>query len=115
LSWGGFALGWFCLGVLPSGAWPDPADVAPDAKFDSKQISSHVVASKDVPPHSPANQAGCIKSIRLPKQAKVSRVSFRAQYQAFVRFAVGSGVALKAIALDWTCFLEPFSRSGLSL
>jgi hypothetical protein len=65
--------------------------------------------------HDPAKQAGCIKSIRLPKQAKVSRVSFRAQYQAFVRFVVGSSVALKAIALNWTCVLEPFDRSGLSL
>jgi hypothetical protein len=38
--------------------------------------------------------AGCIKSFRLPKQAQVSRVSFQAQYLAFVRFAVGSGAAL---------------------
>jgi hypothetical protein len=41
-----------------------------------------------------AATAGCIKPFRLPKQAQVSRVSFQAQYQAFVRFAVGSGAAL---------------------
>jgi hypothetical protein len=40
-----------------------------------------------------------IKSFRLPKQAQVSRVIFQAQYQAFVRFAVASSAALKAIAL----------------
>ena len=55
----------------------------------------------------------CIKSIRLPKQAQVSSVSFQAQYQAFVRFAVGSSAALSAIALDWTCVLEPFTRRAL--
>jgi hypothetical protein len=36
----------------------------------------------------------------LPKQARVSCVSFQAQYQAFVRFAVGSSAALSAIALN---------------
>jgi hypothetical protein len=36
---------------------------------------------------------GCSKSFRLPNQAQVSRVSFQAQYQAFVRFAVGSSAA----------------------
>jgi hypothetical protein len=41
-----------------------------------------------------------IKSFRLPKQAQVSRVIFQAQYQAFVRFAVGSSAALSAIALN---------------
>jgi hypothetical protein len=48
---------------------------------------------------SSAHIAGCIKSFRLPTQAQASSVSFRAQYQAFVRFAVGSGAALSAIAL----------------
>src|ERR1700738_3275154 len=38
-------------------------------------------------------------------------VDIQAQYQAFVRFAVGSSTAL-AIALDWTCVLEPFNRAG---
>jgi len=42
-------------------------------------------------------------------------VSFQAQYQAFVRFAAASSVAPKAIALEWTCVLEPFTRGGLSL
>jgi len=39
-------------------------------------------------------------------------VSLQAQYQAFVRFAVESSTAL-AIALDWTCVLEPFTRRAL--
>jgi hypothetical protein len=34
------------------------------------------------------------QSFSLPKQAQVSRVSFKAQYQAFVRLAVGSSAAL---------------------
>jgi hypothetical protein len=63
-------------------------------------------------PSSPAHAAGCTKPFRLPKQAQVSRVSFQAQYQAFVRFAVGSSAALSAIALKQTCVLEPFTRAG---
>jgi hypothetical protein len=54
----------------------------------------YVAVNKDAFPSSPACVAGCIKSFRLPKQAQVSSVSFQAQYQAFVRFAVGSGAAL---------------------
>jgi hypothetical protein len=54
----------------------------------------YVAVNKDALPNSPADAAGCIKSIRLPKQAQVSSVSFQAQYQAFVRFAVGSSAAL---------------------
>jgi hypothetical protein len=54
----------------------------------------YVAVDKDALPDSPAAAAGCIKSFRLPKQAQVSRVSFQAQYQAFVRFAVGSSAAL---------------------
>jgi hypothetical protein len=76
---------------------------------------SYVAVNKDAFPNSPASVAGCIKSFRLPKQAQVSSVSFQAQYQAFVRFAVGSGAASKAIALKGTCVLEPFTRGGLSL
>jgi len=41
-----------------------------------------------------SRSCGLIKSFRLPKQAQVSRVSFQAQYQAFVRSAVRSGAAL---------------------
>jgi hypothetical protein len=63
-------------------------------QFNSIQILPHVAFDKDALPHSPAVAAGCIKSFRLPKQAQVSRVSFQAQYQAFVRFAVGSSAAL---------------------
>jgi len=87
----------------------------PAGQFNSTQISPYVAVNKDALPNSPANDAGCIKSIRLPKQAQVSSVSFQAQYQAFVRFAVGSSAALSAIALNWTCVLEPFTRGGLSL
>jgi hypothetical protein len=70
------------------------------AQFDSKQILPHTAASQEALPDSPADDAGCIDSICLPQQAQVSRVSFEAQYQAFVRFAVGNGAALEAIALN---------------
>jgi hypothetical protein len=83
--------------------------------FDSTQILPYVAVNKDAFPNSPADGAGCLKSFRLPKQAQVFRVIFQAQYQAFVRFAVGSSAALIAIALKWTCVLEPFTRGGLSL
>jgi len=63
-------------------------------QFDFTQISPYVAVNKDALPNSPAHAAGCIKSLRLPKQAQVSRVSFQAQYQAFVRSAVGSSAAL---------------------
>jgi len=79
----------------------------------SRQISQYVAVNKDALPNSPADAAGCIKSFRLPKQAKVSRVSFQAQYQAFVRFAVAARLS-KAIALKSTLRLEPFTRGGLS-
>jgi hypothetical protein len=59
----------------------------------------YVAVNKDAFPTSPACAADRIKSFRLPKQAQVSRVSFQAQYQAFVRFAVASSAAPKAIAL----------------
>ena len=62
-------------------------------QFNSTQILPHVAFDKDALPNSPAVATGCIKSFRLPKQAQVSRVSFQAQYQAFVRFAVRSSAA----------------------
>jgi hypothetical protein len=99
-------------------ALPDPARVRrtkPQCRSTPHQFLPYVAVNKDAFPDSPALAAGCIKSFRLPKQAKVSRVSFQAQYQAFVRFAVGSGAALSAIALNLTCVLEPFTRGGLSL
>jgi hypothetical protein len=83
--------------------------------FNSTQILSYVAINKDAFPNSPAHAADCTESFRLPKQAQVCRVSFQAQYQAFVRFAVKSSAALSAIALNWTCVLEPFNRGGLSL
>jgi hypothetical protein len=61
---------------------------------DSTQISPYVAVNKDALPNSPAQIAGCLKSFRLPKRAQVLREIFQAQYQAFVRFAVGSGAAL---------------------
>jgi hypothetical protein len=61
---------------------------------DSTQISPYVAVNKDALPNSPAQIAGCLKSFRLPKRAQVFREIFQAQYQAFVRFAVGSGAAL---------------------
>jgi hypothetical protein len=71
-------------------------------------------------PQPPALVAGRIKSFSLPNKpilpsAGIFRVIFQAQYQAFVRFAVGSSAALSAIALNWTCVLEPFTPGGLSL
>ena len=75
-------------------------------------ILPYVAVNKDTLPNSPADTADCIKSFRLPGQAQVSRVSFQAQYQAFVRFAVASSAALLAIALNRTRVLEPFTRRG---
>jgi hypothetical protein len=70
-----------------------PQACAIELQFKSTQISSYVAVNKDAFPNSPADGAGCIKSFRLPKQAQVSSVIFQAQYQAFVRFAVGSSAA----------------------
>jgi hypothetical protein len=65
-----------------------------EAQFNSTQILPYVAVNKDALPNTPADIAGCIKSFRLPKQAQLSRVSFQAQYQAFVRSAVASSAAL---------------------
>jgi hypothetical protein len=61
---------------------------------DSRKVLQYVAVNKDAFPNSPAYIAGCTKSFSLPKQAQISRVSFQAQYQAFVRFAVRSSAAL---------------------
>jgi hypothetical protein len=63
-------------------------------QFKPEQILPYVAVNEDALPNKPADCAGRIKSFRLPKQAQVSRVSVQAQYQAFVRFAVGSSAAL---------------------
>jgi hypothetical protein len=63
-------------------------------QFNSTEILPYAAANKEALPNSPAAMAGCIKSYRPPKQAQVFRVIFQAQYQAFVRFAVGSSAAL---------------------
>jgi hypothetical protein len=83
------------------------------AQFSSTEILPYVAISKDAFPTAQASAGDRIN--RLAKQAQVSCVSIQAQYQAFVRFAVRSSAALSAIALDWTCVLEPFTRGGLSL
>jgi hypothetical protein len=75
----------------------------------------YVAVNKDAFPNSPACVAGRIKSFRLPKQARVSSVSFQAQYQAFVRLRSEAAQLSKAIALEVTCVSEPFTRGGLSL
>jgi hypothetical protein len=80
---------------LRPGAHPAHLVAAPSH---STPILPYIAVDKDAFPQ-PSAHAGCIKSFRLPTQAQASSVSFRAQYQAFVRFAVGSGAALSAIAL----------------
>jgi len=68
---------------------------------EAADIELVVAVSKDAfPQQSSVHAAGGTKSFSPPKQAKVSCVSFQAQYQAFVRFAVGSSAALSAIALN---------------
>ena len=80
-------------------ASPDPATritrTESPRRFNATQILPYVAVNKDAFPTSPACAAGRIKSFRLPKQAQVSCVSFQAQYQAFVRFAVKSCAASK--------------------
>jgi hypothetical protein len=78
------------------------------------RILPYVAFNKDAFPNC-RHIASRTKSFSLPKQAQVSHVSFQAQYQAFVHFAVWSSAALSAIALKWTWLLEPFTRGGLSL
>jgi hypothetical protein len=64
------------------------------AQFGVTPILPYVAVNKDAFPSNPVHATGCTKSFSLPKQAQVCCVSFQAQYQAFVRFAVGSGAAL---------------------
>jgi hypothetical protein len=77
-------------------ASPDAARVTCTSavQVDCISILLYVAISKDAFPSNPAHAAGCAKSLSLPKQAQVSHVKYQAQYQAFVRFAVGSGTAL---------------------
>jgi hypothetical protein len=46
---------------------------------------------------------------------EISQLSVSPQYQAFVRLTVVSGAAGSALALDITCLVEPFIRSGSHL
>jgi hypothetical protein len=57
--------------------------------FNSKSSLPTVALNKDAFPNR-QHIADRTKSFSLPKQAQVFRVSFQAQYQAFVRFAVGA-------------------------
>jgi hypothetical protein len=82
-------------------------------QVNSTQISPYVAVDKDTLPNSPADAAGRIKSFRLPRQAQVSRVSFQAQYQAFVRFAVAAQLS-EAVALKSTLRFGTF-HSGRAL
>ena len=77
-------------------ASPDAARVTCTSvvQVDCISILPYVAISKYAFPRNPAHAAGCAKSLSLPKQAQVSHVKYQAQYQAFVRFAVGSGAAL---------------------
>lgn len=54
-------------------------------------------------PQPPADPASRIKSFTCRNKARLLCVNFKAQYQAFVRFAVASSAALSAIALNLTC------------
>ena len=99
-------------------------------QFHVADFANHRVQQRRVP-QPPAFTASRTKSFSLPKPAQASSmtasrddscyfmlrkssccVSLQAQYQAFVRFAVESSTA-SAIALNWTCVLEPFTRRAL--
>ena len=93
----------------------------PHARPDRSAVRFHtdflpsIAVNKDAFPNSPADRTGCLKSFRLPKQAQVFHVIFQAQYQAFVRFAVGSSAALKPSRSNgpafWNLSLGAGSRS----
>ena len=67
-------------------------------------ISSTVAFNKDAFPNRQRFIDRRTHHISLPKQAQLCCVSLQAQYQAFVRFAVTSGAALQAIALNRPAF-----------
>ena|ERR1700687_376967 len=84
-------------------AWSDPVRVTRDliaVQFDSTQILPYIAVNKRRVPQQSSGHRWLHQSFRLPKQAQVFSVIFQAQYQAFVRFAVGSSAALSAIALN---------------
>jgi hypothetical protein len=83
-------------------------------QFNSASILPYVAFNKDAFPNRQRTPLAGPNHSACQNKLKFSRVSFQAQYQAFVRFAVASGAALSAIALDMTCLLEPFTRDGLS-
>jgi hypothetical protein len=81
-------------------------------QFNSASILQYVAFNKRRVPQPPAYAAGWTNHSAWQNKPRFSRVSFQAQYQAFVRFAVASSAALSAIALNKTCLLEPFTREG---
>ena len=85
-------------------------------QFDSTQILPYVAVNKDAIPHQPSERGWLLQVIPPAKTSTgFFTVAFQAQYQAFVRFAVKAAQLSKAIALNRTCVLEPFTRGGLSL
>ena len=84
-------------------------------RFDLTRISPYVAINKDAFPSNPAHALAAPNLSSPPKPAQVSQMKFQAQSQAFVRFAVGVAQLSKAIALNRTCVLEPFNRTGSRL
>src|SRR3982751_1108389 len=90
-------------------------------QFNPASISPHVAFNKRRVPQPPPlfawpdpnNSARRNKPDACLNKTKFSRVSFQAQYQAFVRFAVaGSAALVKPSRPITTCLLEPFTRTG---
>jgi len=81
--------------------------------FNSVSILPTIAFNKDAFPNR-RHIAGRTNHSPGKNKPRFSRMSFQAQYQAFVRFAVTSSAALSAIALNRTCLLEPFTSGGLS-
>jgi hypothetical protein len=82
------------------------ASILPSFAFNKDAFPKCPLTLPVGPNHSPAETrrgfyAWCFLNVKL-----------KAQYQAFVRFAVASSAALSAIALNLTCLLEPFTRTG---
>jgi hypothetical protein len=84
-------------------------------QFNSKQISPTVAINKDAFPNSPPDPEGWIKSIHLPAQAQVSRVSFWTQISGFRSLCGRKQRSSFSHRAQLTCVLEPFTRGGLSL
>ena len=75
------------------------------------RILPYVAFNKDAFPTIQRNRAGCTKSFSLPKQAQVFLRKSSSAISGF-RSLCGRAAQLQAIALNWTCVLEPFTRAG---